>query len=253
MQDKYVGDIGDFGKYALLKSLARSDLKLGIVWYLTSTKGRSGDGGFTQYLSSPNEAIGLGRCDLELFNRLGRIVRNKDRRVVRVREDHILPAKPTFYEVGLDYNGIPLSQRGQRREDWFANALKQVEEAALVFLDPDNGLSLNEQMRYRGAGPKYTFLNEVRPFLGRGQSLIIYCHQDRRKGGLVEQVRQGLDLFRAVSPTHEAWALTFHRRSVRIFFVVPTSKAMARLLAQRSRAFINGSFGAAGHFRAWGL
>jgi len=39
MQDKYVGDIGDFGKYALLKSLAKRDVPLGIVWCLTNDAG----------------------------------------------------------------------------------------------------------------------------------------------------------------------------------------------------------------------
>ena len=29
MQDKYVGDIGDFGKYALLKFLTKGDIVLG--------------------------------------------------------------------------------------------------------------------------------------------------------------------------------------------------------------------------------
>lgn len=39
MQNRYVGDVGDFGKYHLLKALCRGDdgkaaLSLGVVWYL---------------------------------------------------------------------------------------------------------------------------------------------------------------------------------------------------------------------------
>ena len=39
MQNKYVGDIGDFGKYVLLRRLAcpeftESPLSLGVIWYL---------------------------------------------------------------------------------------------------------------------------------------------------------------------------------------------------------------------------
>ena len=39
MQNKYVGDVGDFGKYGLLRRLAcpeftESPLSLGVIWYL---------------------------------------------------------------------------------------------------------------------------------------------------------------------------------------------------------------------------
>ena len=38
MQDRYVGDVGDFGKYGLLRSLCRGDehgaaFRLGVLWY----------------------------------------------------------------------------------------------------------------------------------------------------------------------------------------------------------------------------
>ncbi|MBI4164588.1 MAG: hypothetical protein HY508_02510 [Acidobacteria bacterium] len=249
MQDKYVGDIGDFGKYALLNFLAKRDVVLGVVWYLTSAECDSRDGGFTQYLSSPDKANGLGKCDEELFDGLREIVQSRDRQVARVREGRILPGRTQFYEGRLEFDGVPPRKRPEVRKTWFERALKQVEGASLVFLDPDNGLSLNEKMKNRKAGPKHVYLDEVRQFLGRGQSLVVYCHQDRRKGGLEEQIRQGLELFRKESPIHKAWAFSFHRQSVRIYFVVPVCQSTAELLAQRSTAFNEGCFGAGGHFR----
>lgn len=253
MQDKYVGDIGDFGKYALLKFLAKRDIPLGIVWYLTNTPGSDGDGGFIEYLSSPDEARGLGMCDAQLFSVLRVIVDSHDRRVARVRELGIFPEMTAFFEDQLDFNGVPARERCDQRKQWFQNALTQVQRAALVFLDPDNGLSLNDKIRHRKNGPKYVFLDEMWRFLNRGQSLIIYCHQDRRKGGLPEQVRQGIQLVRKEGPIQKAWAFTFHRKSVRIYFVVPGCESMGELLAQRSRGFIDGCFGAGGHFQLWGL
>jgi hypothetical protein len=38
MQHRYVGDVGDFGKYFLLKRLTLTDLNLGIVWCLNEFK-----------------------------------------------------------------------------------------------------------------------------------------------------------------------------------------------------------------------
>lgn len=42
MQDRYVGDIGDFGKYGLLRALCAHDLSLGVVWYLVPDESRPG-------------------------------------------------------------------------------------------------------------------------------------------------------------------------------------------------------------------
>src|SRR5438128_8762913 len=248
MQDKYVGDIGDFGKYALLRSLAKHDVPLGIVWYLTNDAGSEGDGGFIQYLSSASEARGLGSCDTQLFSVLGKIVGSHDRRVARIREQAIFPEMTEFFEERLDFKDVPAQDRRDQRKRWFQSALSHVQGAALVFLDPDNGISLNEKVRCRKIGPKYVFLDETLQFLDRGQSLIIYCHQDRRKGGLAEQVRQGTQLFCEKGPIARAWAFTFHRKSVRIYFVVPGCESMCDLLAERSREFRRGCFGAGGHF-----
>ena len=33
MQDRYAGDIGDFGKIGLLKTLQAQDLSVGVNWY----------------------------------------------------------------------------------------------------------------------------------------------------------------------------------------------------------------------------
>ena len=35
MQNRYTGDIGDFGKLGLLRQLGRTGLSIGVNWYLT--------------------------------------------------------------------------------------------------------------------------------------------------------------------------------------------------------------------------
>lgn len=253
MQDKYVGDIGDFGKYALLKFLAKRDVPLGIVWYLTNAPGNDGDGGFIKYLSSPNAAAGLGKCDAQLLSALRAIVDSHRRRVRRVRELRIFAGGTLFYEERLDFASVPRPLRPEKRTEWCQKALGKVRNASLVFLDPDNGLSLKEEKKYQKSGPKYVFLDELREYVKWGKSLILYCHQDRRKGGLREQVREGIELLSKVSPLRKAWAFTFHRQSVRIFFVLPSTRRMAKLLAQRSKDFAAGCFGSGGHFCLKGL
>ena len=35
MKNQYVGDIGDYGKYGLLRFLAEKGIRIGVNWYLT--------------------------------------------------------------------------------------------------------------------------------------------------------------------------------------------------------------------------
>ena len=50
MKNQYVGDIGDYGKYSLLRFLALQGIRIGVNWYLTDND-ESTDGSFTDYLS----------------------------------------------------------------------------------------------------------------------------------------------------------------------------------------------------------
>ena len=68
MKNQYVGDIGDYGKYGLLRFLANHGIKIGINWYLTENDGSS-DGRYTGYLNRSEEAI----YDSELFKSLQKI------------------------------------------------------------------------------------------------------------------------------------------------------------------------------------
>ena len=63
MKNQYVGDIGDYGKYALLRALS-CRYSIGVNWYLTPDDDRS-DGRFTDYLLKDN-----GSLDSELFSKL---------------------------------------------------------------------------------------------------------------------------------------------------------------------------------------
>ena len=47
MKNQYVGDIGDFGKYSMLRAFIYAEIKFGVNWYLTEDDG-SNDGKFTE-------------------------------------------------------------------------------------------------------------------------------------------------------------------------------------------------------------
>src|SRR3990172_2817198 len=54
MQDRYAGDVGDFGKFALLRAFSGGRL-LGVGWYRTSGEGEANnDGRHLGYLERPD-------------------------------------------------------------------------------------------------------------------------------------------------------------------------------------------------------
>ena len=63
MKNQYFGDIGDYGKYGLLRRLAKYGIKIAINWYLTESDGTN-DCKSTKYLQKEEES---SKYDSELF------------------------------------------------------------------------------------------------------------------------------------------------------------------------------------------
>ena len=100
MQDRYVGDIGDYAKYSLLRALSRGR-KLGVSWYLFPAED-SGDGGHIGYLLSPDK---WRKPDPVTFDVLRKIVgdafskihEQKIRSVVAIEQSGLLGASTVFW------------------------------------------------------------------------------------------------------------------------------------------------------------
>ena len=50
MQDRYAGDVGDFGKLGMLRCMEASGLKVGINWYLVGDESHNNDGKYIGYM-----------------------------------------------------------------------------------------------------------------------------------------------------------------------------------------------------------
>ena len=82
MQNRYSGDVGDFGKLGLLRFLEKQGLKIGVNWYLTDDETHNADGKFIEYTS--NKAF--AECDDELLHTLSDIITNGRRSVSALEE-----------------------------------------------------------------------------------------------------------------------------------------------------------------------
>ena len=166
MQDNYFGDIGDFGKYGLLRKVCSVGLSLSVNWYkVTPPKnGKHGDGKYTSYLLKPQIYREYDPC---LFDVLHNIVCiQNDRRIERIEREDLFSA--SFFGDDIDL---------QNRSAWHSNALLQTAGTNTVFLDPDNGLETLNMFRTDGATEKHVKWSELQDYYDRGQNVILYQHR----------------------------------------------------------------------------
>ena len=172
MQNRFIGDIGDFGKYGLLRCLCKSGLRMGINWYLTDD-GIDSAGNLTDYLLTAYK--GYVECDQELYEKLHNIVYVENVRTVDKIE------KSGLFPKGTEFYSRLLKSDKHYREKWFEESLKQLSHSDLIFLDPDNNILMNEiGYNYRKDGSLYAFPSEIANYYFRGHSLIIYNHANRQ-------------------------------------------------------------------------
>jgi hypothetical protein len=236
MRDSYVADVGDFGKYALLNALVGTDLRLGVLWYRNTLEDTSSDGRFTKYDE-------LKACDPSLHDRLSKILDGNQRTVVEVEKGGILPGTTLFYSEAVPPPQTPCLSPARRegqaqlRKAWFGRGFERLSEAQLVFLDPDTGLAGSRLQMHSRRSVKYVFANEVTDWLRRGQSVVLYQHQQRKT--LNDQVAEQRKMFGTGTT---CLAVSFHRRSVRIYYILPARDHRVRL-SERLSGFLAGAWG----------
>ena len=205
MQNRYVGDVGDFANNGLLRWLTGMTrpvvgqahrLRLGVVSYLNHDDG--------PYGNLINYHI-LQECDQALFNTLQNLVNAGNRNVEACEYTQLMPPGTLFF------NGCRCSY--SNRQDWLDDAVANtaVSNPHLVFLNPDNGI---REEPYEGLNdsPKHAYLGDIETFLHNGRSLVIYHHLRRENhagqiadiGGLLINLFPGVQIrafrFGAIPP-----------------------------------------------------
>ena len=267
MQNRYVGDVGDFGKHGLLRFLSGETdpkgveprLKLGLIWYTHHDERHNHDrektnydGKHTGYLvrTPKDDRKEYRECDPDLWERLRDLLLRDARCVHCAREMGILPDDTAFYDTQL-YHVPGGSARAIReakatmREHWFQGALNVTKGAELVCVDPDNGIAPDKDMFLKD-GPKYVYMGDLQALWLRKQSLVIY-HQLDHTDKAPEQARLKADTLQAGLAGAEPIPLLFHRGSARLFFVVPQPDKKELIKARVSR-MLDSPWGKNEHF-----
>ena len=191
MQDRYVGDIGDYVKLAILRALSPGK-RLGVAWWLFPDSGSAGDGRHISYLSDP---IRWQHFDPDLYDALKQVVKSGRRAITALEDANLLPGAVYFSEE-IPSGATPYETRA-RREEWFARCQAQLADCDLVFLDPDNGLEPKAFSLGAKNGGKSVSLAALGTLRQPGRTLVVYHHHTRRAGGHVAELGAWADRLRA--------------------------------------------------------
>ena len=233
MQDRYAGDIGDYGKFALLRAMEKQGLRLGINWYRTETAAyETHDDGKYRI---PQEYENL---DPELSAALNRVFDLREARSVQALEQAHLLASELFVN-----ETVP--REIDRREAWHRKALAAFSDCDLVFLDPDNGLNVESVKKGTQKSVKYVWKCEINDYVAAGKSVIFYNHRPRKKADAYFSEYSA----RLAVMKKPVYVLTFPRRSIRDYFIIPAQPSHEAQICAALQSLTEGSFGEKGFCR----
>ena len=215
MQDRYAGDVGDFGKIGLLKCLQKHGFTIGVNWYRVRPLDNemNNDGSFKQDDGKHLISEKIKECDASLADKLTDIAKN-DRSVESIQNADLIP-EAIYYDEYLTVDG---------REEWNKKAKSILAEADLVFLDPDNGLLVKSVGKRSAKSIKYAFYEEVKGYIESGKSVLIYNHRSRKsENEYFDEIEKLLEDSLRVS-RNTIQTITFPKGSVRDYFAVPVSE-----------------------------
>ena len=206
MKNQYVGDIGDYGKYSLLRAFRDAGIGLGVNWYLTADDD-SNDGKFRDYLKDDK----YREYDPVVFEALKKIVESGNRTVEAIQNSDILTGAG-FYSEYLSGEGSP-KKRIEKRDRWFRDSISALIGPELVFLDPDNGLQVKDNPSLKGA-EKYVLPREVKEYWNSYHNVVYYCHRGRRTD---EQWQEYMRVMHKTMPGTRIIVLTYHKGTQRSY------------------------------------
>lgn len=246
MKDQYVGDVGDFGKYGLLRALTgtldetiQPQLSLGVNWYLTPDDLSYSYGSSRDYL----EKASSKECDPLLHAELKDLKIRGQRTVREIEARSLLGNGVAFYRERLRWGDVlSMDARLDFRKKWVATAIERLRARDLIFLDPDKGLEIKSKKRNHREGPMYVYLDEIGPWINAGSSVVVYAHFSRNEKGvtyLQQAKRRAMELSSLLPQHGSVWCLKYSPRGGRAFYILARPD-LSSMLASRVQNFLNG-------------
>lgn len=171
MKNQYYGDVNDFRKYGLIRTLiGKGEIKTGIFWMLTPQDGRT-DGKFLSYLQQPQKWRSF---DAELFDSLYQHVYVEEgRNLSKIESSSLLS--------GMKFHSEILEDDIEKRKKYFEVMGYKFSKVDFLFFDPDNGFKVKSTPLGRTGSSKYLYWDEFSHFFSKGHSILVNQHFTREK------------------------------------------------------------------------
>ena len=250
MQHRYVGDVGDFGKYALLRALCQPEpsINLAVIWCLFPDESGNNDGRHVSYLRDQ----GFAQLDASLHAALADIVTRSRRNIAAIGDSGCLPTSTVFCAdpiSALDAAHPGSAERLRYRGEWLETCLRRTTTCQLVFFDPDNGLEIASIPKYHPKAGKYIYWDELAQFWRRGNTLLIYHHVNRTITA-AKQVTGLTERIAVEFPDARIIPLVFRRGSARVFWLIHRADDLGLALERRAANMLGSGWSR--HFRPFG-
>ncbi len=232
MQDCYAGDIGDYGKFALLRELHEQGLSIGVNWYKTDAvvSKKQDDGNYC----IPDH---LAVCDTGLSSSLRKVFHSQagSERSIKALENEMLIDGALYFS-----DSVPV----EHRDEWHQRALSKLSCADLIFLDPDNGMVVPSAEKDKKKQRKYVLDAEARDYLSHGHTVLVYQHRPRVNEAVY--IDRMVQRFMNLSPVVKRkciQVITFPRYSVRDYFAISINDDHRLMIARAIANMVNGIWG----------
>ena len=250
MQNRYTCDVGDFAKYGLMRWFRDAGFSTALAWYLYPDEWHNSDGKHIAYIGRDE----FRQCDPNLHDQMETLVLTGKRNIAAIEKSKILGLNVLFHSDPLDLSKLPSSsskvgrsERNKYRDKWLSNCVVKTKGAEVVFFDPDNGLEGSKPRPITDKGPKFLYWSDLKPFIQRNQSLVIYNHASRQ-GTVYKQITRRLSQVKRHIPYGtNAVAILWRKFSVRYFILIPTDEMIHRCMSACER-MIDGPWGRKGFF-----
>lgn len=211
MQNRYAGDVGDFGKIGMLRCIEQCGVNIGVNWYLVEDESHNQDGKHIGYLRD-NKFDGL---DEDLRRALASLIKNDNRSVNQLEKLELLHSNAYYHKMLKPVTGL----YEEIRCTWHKNGLKRLSDCELIFLDPDNGLLPRSVSRRSGKSIKYVLPEEIIDYYRAGHSVVFYSHRTREQ--LSTYLRRFDELFNSKNIKGATIiGISFRRGTVRDYFFI---------------------------------
>ncbi len=243
MQDRYAGDIGDYGKIGLLRCLQVHGFSIGVNWYRVPELDieKNKDGTFKQNDGKYTISSKIAQCDPILAEKLN-VIADGERSVVSIQNENLIPGA-VYFDDYLTVDG---------RSEWCERAKNRFADVDLIFMDPDNGLLVDSVGKYSTRSVKYAFYKEeVKEYIDSGKSVLVYNHRCRKPKekyfhDIEDKIEKEIKVYRQM-----VQKITFPKGTTRDYFAIPACEEHYKMFHEAFADMKNSSWGQRGVCRLY--